>query len=92
MSYPQVMTSVVDLISLGLQMLVIAGIRVVFAINAKYGSLEQMHTLPPNVLFWLKSLVSYNLFHIIIKNKVSYKFKANYLKLIKILFSLDLKQ
>lgn len=58
------MTSVVDLISLGSQMLVIAGIRVIHAINAKYGSLDQMHTLPPNVLFWLKSLVSIKYFYV----------------------------
>ena len=38
-------------------MLNIAGKRIINLINEKYGTIEQMHTLPPNVVFWLKSLV-----------------------------------
>ncbi|CAG2100235.1 unnamed protein product [Medioppia subpectinata] len=52
----EAITAVVDGVSLGTELLTVAGMRVLNGINDKYGSVEQMHTLPTNVLFWLKSL------------------------------------
>ncbi|XP_054164113.1 rab3 GTPase-activating protein non-catalytic subunit-like isoform X2 [Oppia nitens] len=52
----EAVTSVVDVMSLGQQLATVAGIRVLAAINQRYGSVDQMHTLPTNILFWLKNL------------------------------------
>ena len=53
------MSTVSDTKSLGRQLLIICGIRLCSVLNSKFTSLDEISFLAPNVLFWIKSLVSH---------------------------------
>ncbi|KAJ6225670.1 hypothetical protein RDWZM_004215 [Blomia tropicalis] len=54
----ELMATVSDIRTLGRQLLVIAGMRMIFILNSRFGSLDEVSFMPPNVLFWLKSLIT----------------------------------
>lgn len=53
------MSSVLDIKILCRQLLIICGQRLCTIMNQMFQSLDECSFLPPNVLFWIKSLVSF---------------------------------
>lgn len=53
------MSTVSDVRGLGRQLLIIAGLRTTHLLSAKFGSLDEISFVPPNILSWLKHLVSF---------------------------------
>ena len=56
------MATVSDVRGLGRQLLIIAGLRTTHILNTKFGSLDEISFVPPNILSWLKHLVRECLF------------------------------
>src|SRR5699024_10139095 len=78
------MSTVSDVRSLGRQLMIIAGLRAMYLLNARFGSLDEISFLPPNILFWLKSLVSeYSVWPICLVPKI---LNAHYFDLLLINF------
>lgn len=54
----ELMATVSDVRGLGRQLLIIAGLRTTHILNTKFGSLDEISFVPPNILSWLKHLTT----------------------------------